>query len=117
MLNHIPSVSISKQLGHKLSAFLEKEVYCGKDYDGNSNYVMSKLGVGSLRFSKQTDRDNQFSIYKKASTPEIHNYEAMLNGYGRLGHLAGRVPSVQFHKQIPRTQAASKGDIRFQGLF
>ena len=64
--SHVPTVSMSKQLERKTDSFWKRDFYWAMDnYSTNVDVVMNNLKVGMVRFNKQIDRENQFSIYQK----------------------------------------------------
>ena len=57
---------MSKQLERRTDSFWRKDFYCAMDnYTANADVVMNNLKVGMVKFNKQIDRENQFSIYQK----------------------------------------------------
>ena len=82
-------------------------IYSEIEYEPDKEVIMKNLRHGSVRFSKQTNRKNNYStIYKRERdiSPEILDYNNIIKGYNKLGHIKSNVPSPLMDKLTSREQ-------------
>ena len=101
---HMQSINLSKMKPRDPDLFNISRLEVGGYYNPDKDYVLTKKDISVIQFKHQNSRDNYESLQKKILAPDA-DYDKVLFGFQKLGHVKKWTPGPLFRRQSSREQS------------